>query len=64
MMRFFFVFTFIWTMSLPVLLADSVHVVQKNETLGGIAQRYGLPVSTLQAYNGITNPNLLYVGKN
>ena len=35
----------------------------KNETLGGIAQRYGLPVSTLQAYNGITNPNLLYVGK-
>ena len=63
MMRFFFVFTFIWTMSLPVLLADSVHVVQKNETLGGIAQRYGLPVSTLQAYNGITNPNLLYVGK-
>lgn len=62
-MRFFFVFTFIWTMSLPVLLADSVHVVQKNETLGGIAQRYGLPVSTLQAYNGITNPNLLYVGK-
>jgi LysM repeat protein len=63
MMRFFFVFTFIWTMSLPVLLADSIHVVQKNETLGGIAQRYGLPVSTLQAYNGITNPNLLYVGK-
>ena len=63
MMRFFFVFTFIWTMSLPVLLADSVHVVQKKETLGGIAQRYGLPVSTLQAYNGITNPNLLYVGK-
>ena len=62
-MRFFFVFTFIWTMSLPVLLADSVHVVQKNETLGGIAQRYGLPVSTLQAYNGINNPNLLYVGK-
>ena len=45
------------------LMADQVHVVQKNETLGGIALRYGVSVSTLQAYNGITNPNLLYVGK-
>jgi LysM repeat protein len=44
-------------------LANSIHVVQKNETLGGIAKRYGVPVSTLQAYNGISNPNLLYVGK-
>ena len=35
----------------------------KNETLGGIAQRYGVSVSALQAYNGISNPNLLYVGK-
>jgi len=46
----------------PILLG-TVHVVQKNETLGGIAQRYGVSVSTLQAYNGIANPNLLYVGK-
>ncbi len=38
-------------------------MVQKNETLGGIAKRYGVSVSTLQAYNGISNPNLLYVGK-
>lgn len=50
-------------MSLLCLLANSIHVVQKNETLGGIAKRYGVPVSTLQAYNGISNPNLLYVGK-
>ena len=50
-------------MSLLCLLANSIHVVQKNETLGGIAKRYGLSVSTLQAYNGISNPNLLYVGK-
>ena len=46
----------------PILMG-TVHVVQKNETLGGIAQRYGVSVSTLQAYNGIANPNLLYVGK-
>ena len=44
-------------------MANSIHVVQKNETLGGIAKRYGVSVSTLQAYNGISNPNLLYVGK-
>ena len=50
-------------MSLLFLLANSIHVVQKNETLGGIAKRYGVSVSTLQAYNGISNPNLLYVGK-
>lgn len=50
-------------MSLICLLANSIHVVQKNETLGGIAQRYGVSVSTIQAYNGIANPNVLYVGK-
>lgn len=41
----------------------NTHVVQKNETLGGIALRYGVSVSALQAYNGISNPDLLYVGK-
>ena len=35
------------------------HVVKKNETLGGIAQKYGVSVGSLQALNGITNPNLL-----
>lgn len=44
-------------------MAVTTHVVKKNETLGGIAQRYGVSVSALQAYNGIANPNLLYVGK-
>ncbi len=53
---------FLWSVNLW-LWADTTHVVQKNETLGGIASRYGVSVSTLQAYNGISNPNLLYVGK-
>jgi LysM repeat protein len=53
---------FMWTANL-YLWADTAHVVKKNETLGGIAFRYGVSVSTLQAYNGITNPNLLYIGK-
>ena len=62
MRKVIFFFFFFW-ISLICLLANSIHVVQKNETLGGIAKRYGVSVSTLQAYNGISNPNLLYVGK-
>jgi LysM repeat protein len=44
-------------------LAEKSHVVQKNETLGGIARTYGVSTSALQAINGISNPNLLYVGR-
>ena len=62
MRKVFFCYGYFW-ISLICLLANSIHVVQKNETLGGIAKRYGVSVSTLQAYNGISNPNLLYVGK-
>ena len=42
---------------------ERIHVVQKSETLGGIAQKYQVSTSLLQAYNGISNPNLLFVGK-
>ena len=38
-------------------------MVKKNETLGGIAKKYGVSTSALQAVNKITNPNLLFVGK-
>ena len=62
-MKRFFVFIILCGFGLSNLLANTVHVVQKNETLGGIAQRYGVSVSALQAYNGISNPNLLYIGK-
>ncbi len=40
-----------------------VHVVQKGETLGRIAQRYGTTVARLVALNGISNPNLIRVGQ-
>ncbi|MEC8655308.1 MAG: LysM peptidoglycan-binding domain-containing protein [Verrucomicrobiota bacterium] len=43
--------------------AEVVHQVRPNETLGGIARKYGVSVSALQAHNGIANPNLLFVGK-
>ena len=40
-----------------------VHVVQAGETLARIAARYGLSWRTLAAANGITNPNVIYVGQ-
>ena len=43
--------------------AESTHVVRKNETLSAIAQKYGVSANAIQAYNGIANPNLLFVGK-
>ncbi|MEC8244451.1 MAG: LysM peptidoglycan-binding domain-containing protein [Verrucomicrobiota bacterium] len=45
------------------LFGEITHVVKKNETLGGIAQKYGVSTSALQVVNSITNPNLLFVGK-
>ena len=44
-----------------LVLAEQIHVVQKNETLGGIAKKYGISTGALQAFNGIANPNLLIV---
>ncbi len=48
-----------------VSLASGIttHIVRKNETLGGIAGKYGVSTAALQAVNGISNPNLLFVGK-
>jgi len=42
---------------------DSIHVVQRGETLAGIAARYGTNVSTLAQLNGIANPSLIYPGQ-
>lgn len=43
--------------------AEREHVVQKNETLSGIASRYGVSLKVLQLTNGLTNPNHLVSGK-
>ena len=43
--------------------AGKIHTVKKNETLSAIAGKYGVSTTSLQAYNGISNPNLLFVGK-
>jgi LysM repeat protein len=59
-------FALFFTVSIVVAftaLAERVHVVQKSETLGGIASKYGVSANALQAINGIQNANLLFVGK-
>ena len=43
--------------------AGHEHIVQQNETLGGIANRYGVSVKTLQLINGLSNPDHLVAGK-
>ena len=40
-----------------------IHVVQPGENLFRIALGYGLDTTTLARYNGITDPNKIYVGQ-
>lgn len=40
-----------------------VHIVHKGETLSEIAQKYGTTHTKLASYNGIANPDLIYVGQ-
>ena len=39
------------------------HTVKKNETLGGIARKYGRTVAQLKAWNNIKNPNAISIGQ-
>ncbi len=45
-------------------VAGIIHVVGAGETLGEIADRYGANVGSIVSFeaNGLSNPNLLYVG--
>ena len=46
----------------PTLQATT-HLVQKGETLSGIARKYGVAVDELVAWNDIKNPDLIHVGQ-
>ncbi len=41
----------------------SYYVVCRGDTLGGIAQYYGVSMQYLQRVNGIWNPNYIYAGQ-
>jgi murein DD-endopeptidase MepM/ murein hydrolase activator NlpD len=43
--------------------AGRVHVVQPGDTLGAIARRFGVSVSSLASANGIRDPNRIVVGQ-
>jgi len=47
----------------PAAAQERLHVVAPGENLSTIAQRYGLTLGELSAYNGITNPNMVFVGQ-
>jgi murein DD-endopeptidase MepM/ murein hydrolase activator NlpD len=50
---------------LPTLRTEpSQYVVQPGDTLGTIAQRYGVSLETIVEANTLVNPNLLDVGQN
>lgn len=42
---------------------EVVHIVHRGESLGMIAQRYGVPVRTLIRHNHLSNPNILVAGQ-
>ncbi len=44
-------------------LADATHVVESGDTLSHIAAKYEVSVDSLISANGITDPNLIYVGQ-
>lgn len=41
----------------------TIHIVQRGETLGAIAQRYGVSVAAIVRANNIANPNLIVPGQ-
>jgi LysM repeat protein len=43
--------------------ADQVHIVRPGENLARIAQQYNLSLAQLSAYNGISNPDIVWVGQ-
>lgn len=47
----------------PTSTEERIHVVKPGENLYRISLSYELPYQTVMAYNGIANPNLIYVGQ-
>ncbi|MCD6289444.1 MAG: LysM peptidoglycan-binding domain-containing protein [Anaerolineae bacterium] len=43
--------------------SEIIHRVRRGETLASIAARYHISIAQLAAYNGLRNPNFVYVGQ-
>jgi len=51
------------TPALAAPRADIIYIVQRGDTLYGIALRYGVTFTAIAQANGLTNINLIYVGQ-
>lgn len=49
--------------SVPAVYADSTYIVQPGDTLFVISVRFNVSMSAIMSANGITNPNIIYVGQ-
>lgn len=47
----------------PVAASGGAYTVQAGDTLGHVAERYGITTARLQAANGLSNPNALHIGQ-
>lgn len=52
-------------LTLPVSAGEDicVHIVQRGDTLSSLARRFCTTVSAIAQVNGISNPNLIFVGQ-
>jgi LysM repeat protein len=56
------VFILLFTSVTPAL-ADTTYVVKSGDTLGSISRSFGVSVSAIMQANGLTNPDLIFVGQ-
>ena len=49
--------------SVTPALADTTYTVQSGDTLGIIAARFGVSIAAIMQANGLTNPDLIFVGQ-
>src|SRR6185436_10898472 len=40
-----------------------IYVVQENDTLAYVAEKFGTSIATLQQLNGLTDENIVFVGQ-
>lgn len=53
----------IFFLLLAFIFADEYYTVKSGDTLSEIAQRYGVTVAQLCEWNGISNPDYIYIGQ-